>query len=245
MHFPIATYGRSDWGAWVGLSVVLAGGACGAAAVGDRPELLWLALPWIVPVAFFTWFFRDPDRTIPDEPGALISPADGVVSDVGVVREDGYLQGDALRIGIFLSPLDVHVNRMPCDATVRYRHHQSGAYGPAYSPDAAIRNESCSVGIESREPATLGLRLVVRQVVGAVARRIVCPVELGDEIARGERYGMIKLGSRTELWVPVEAGFTSAVAVGDRVRGGSTVLGRVPVATGGESETRAAAAAAV
>ncbi len=186
----------------------------------------WAAVLPFTGAALVAWFFRDPERTIPADPGILVSPADGVVADIETVEEPDFIGGRALRIGIFLSPLNVHVNRSPARGVVRHRLYRSGKFLAAYDRRAVEENEACAIGIECEAPpGKPPLRILVRQVVGVAARRIVCPAAPGQALERGERYGMIKFGSRTELWVPEGAGFTSRVKVGDVVRGGSTVMG--------------------
>ena len=176
------------------------------------------ALPWLAVVQFF----RDPERDGPDEPGMLLSPADGKVQDIEEVKACDYLEGPALRIGIFLSPINVHVNRSPCEGIVRHLAFRAGEFLPAYNPKAPTRNESQDLGIETKD----GIRILVKQISGVVARRIVCEAEEGQALGRGERYGMIKFGSRTELYVPIDAGFDVDVHLGQAVRGGRTVLMR-------------------
>jgi phosphatidylserine decarboxylase len=122
----------------------------------------------------------------------------------------------------------VHVNRSPARGTVRHRAYRAGKFLAAYDRRAVEENESCALGIECEAPAGRPpMKILVRQVVGVAARRIVCPAEPGRVLERGERFGMIKFGSRTELWVPAAAGFACRVRVGDRVRGGSSVIGEV------------------
>ena len=198
-----------------------------AAALLPAP-LCWVAVLPLAFAALVAWFFRDPERSIPGAPGLLVSPADGRVADIETVGGPEFLGGSAVRVGIFLSPLDVHVNRSPARGVVRVRDYRSGRFLAAYDRRAVEENESCALGIECEAPpGKPPVRVLVRQVVGVAARRIVCPAEPGRALDRGERYGMIKFGSRTELWVPVAAGFACRVKVGDRVRGGSTVLGEV------------------
>ncbi len=205
----------------------------GSAALGT--VLLLVGPPWAygAGIAFLgaflvCWFFRDPDRRVPTGPGLLVAPADGRVADIETLPGPPFLGGEAVRVGIFLSPLDVHVNRSPAAGTVRLREHRAGKCLPAYDRRAAEENESCALGLECPAPAGRPpIRLLVRQVAGVAARRIVCPVGPGAALAAGERFGMIKFGSRTELWVPASAGFTCRVKVGDRVRGGETVIGEV------------------
>lgn len=167
-------------------------------------------------------FFRDPERRIPEGDEKLVSPADGTVMDVGEAHEPEYIAGPATRIGIFLSILDVHVNRAPASGRVEHLKRRAGAFHLAYRPEAAAENESNAIGIAAAPPWSC--RLLVRQVSGAAARRIVCPLSPGQGIGRGERIGMIKFGSRTEVWIPARLAVRIAVRPGDAVRGGRTVL---------------------
>lgn len=211
---------------------VIAGGAVAA----QQPMLAWLGL---VPAAlglFVLSFYRDPERQGPSDPDAWVSPADGVVTDIATVDEPHYIGGKALRVGIFLSPLNVHVNRSPVAGTVEAVVARPGLCLPATGPSCIDQNESTLLGLRT----DAGLRVGVRQVTGALARTIVCGATAGQRLARGERYGMIKLGSRTELLVPVDAGFVPAVQLGDVVRGGLTVLGRLGAgATTGRADAAA------
>ena len=223
---------RPMFAPWGRKELLLYGGGClaaGAAAAALLPGA-WkgAALLPLAGAGLVAWFFRDPERTIPAEPGLLVSPADGVVADIAVVDEPSFLGGKATRVGIFLSPLNVHVNRSPAHGTVRHRAHRSGKFLKAYDPRAVEENEACALGIEceTRDPGK-PIKILVRQVVGVAARRIVCPAAPGDALGRGQRFGMIKFGSRTELWVPADLRFECRVRVGDRVSGGSTVIGTV------------------
>jgi phosphatidylserine decarboxylase len=217
-----AIWGRKELSLYGGGSVLL--GGVGALLLPG--PWAWLAIPPFVGAGLVAWFFRDPERRIPGEAGALVSPADGHVADIEEVDEPDWIRGRAVRVGIFLSPLDVHVNRSPAKGVVGHRSYRAGRYLAAYDRRAVEENESCALGIECEAPAGKpALRVLVRQVVGVAARRIVCPVAPGRALERGERFGMIKFGSRTELWVPAGAGFRCRVKVGDFVRGGATVLG--------------------
>lgn len=190
--------------------------ACAAAAFALRLLHPWSALAPLVPFAIVVWFFRDPERRAPEDPELLLAPADGTVTDVEEVDEPEFIGGKALRIGIFLSPFNVHVNRSPCAGIVRHVNYKPGDFIPAYNAEAARRNESIGLGLET--PA--GLRLLVKQISGVLARRIVCQAYRGDALARGQRYGMIKFGSRTELYIPVAAVAVCTVTPGSKVRGG-------------------------
>ena len=203
-------------------SVVLAllGGGLLAAALllhwAFYLPLTMVALGWLEIV----WFFRDPERIIPDDPAALLSPADGTVTHVEEVAEPSFSGGRALRISIFLSIFNVHVNRIPRISQVVRVRYFPGAFLDARNPDSAARNEQLWLDLE--EPNGRPLR--VKQIAGAVARRIVCWLKAGDTLEAGQRFGMIKLGSRTEILVPAGDVADVCVRVGTKVRGGTTVL---------------------
>lgn len=187
----------------------------------------WFFGPWwlvILPgglLAFTLWFFRDPARTIPDGPGLIVSPADGRVTDIVEIEEAELVNRRVRRIGIFLSVFDVHVNRAPADCRVVYTAEFQGTYHDARSPAASTHNTARTWGFECQD----GVLLVVRQITGAIARRIVPWARLDQRLVRGERFGMIRFGSRTEICLPLEAEVT--VRVGDRVQGGSTIIARL------------------
>jgi len=186
--------------------------ACMLALVGRRRAALMVALPGLASLGFF----RDPERVPPAVPGAVLAPADGTVMAVAGV-EDPFV-GPATRVSVFLSPLDVHVNRAPAAGVVRGVEWVRGQHLAAYRPEASDENERCTVTLEVDTA-----RVAVTQIAGVVARRIVCRVRPGDKLAAGERYGLIRFGSRTDLTVP--KGVQIRVAVGDRVRGGETIMG--------------------
>jgi phosphatidylserine decarboxylase len=164
----------------------------------------------------FLAFFRDPDRIAPVVPGAVLAPADGRV--MRVVEIDDPWVGRAVRVSIFLSPLDVHVNRSPVAALVEGVQHAAGRFLAAYRDEASELNERCTLALQG-EAARIG----VKQIAGVLARRIVCRARQGDKLQAGERYGLIRFGSRTDLVVP--QGTEIRVRVGDRVRGGETIMG--------------------
>lgn len=170
-------------------------------------------------------FFRDPQRQIPSETQVLLAPADGKITDICQVEEANFIKGKALRIGIFLSIFDVHINRTPCAGRVVYLQAQPGKFFNALRYQAASQhNQSNCVGIECPEhPAG---EVLVKQISGAIARRIVCDCRLGDNLAAGQRFGMIKFGSRTELFLPHQRCGKVVVKVGDKVRAGTTILVR-------------------
>lgn len=194
---------------------VFAGITAGAYLFGNA----WIAIVPFLLFLFMLWFFRDPDRTAPAGDDVFIAPADGKVIVVQKMREDRYLKADVVMVSIFMSPLNVHVNRAPCDGTVEKVQHNPGKFLKAFLPEAAIENENIAMVFATR----LG-RIVVTQVAGAVARRCVCRVPEGTVLSKGERYGMIKFSSRVDLYLPPDTGI--AVQLGDMVTAGETVIGR-------------------
>ena len=166
-------------------------------------------------------FFRDPERTTPADPGIIVAAADGRVMDIVDLDENEVLKTRTRRVGIFLSIFDVHTNRAPVDGRVIFRHHRPGLFVDARRPDCSEKNESMTWAFENPRAT-----IVVRQITGAIARRIVAWAEIGDELKKGERFGMIRFGSRTELYLPLSA--TILVKVGDHVAGGATPIARLP-----------------
>ena len=176
----------------------------------------WLAVVPLLVALFVMWFFRDPNRAIPSEPGALVSPADGKVTDVGVYSVNGEPR---TRISIFLNVFDVHVNRSPIEGVIRGAEYRKGKFLNAMAPASAEENEQNTVTVEGE-----GHSVVFKQIAGLIARRIVFTKKIGEHVERGERVGLIKFGSRTDVIFSPEA--QVVVKVGDRVKGGSTVLAR-------------------
>ncbi|MFP4056588.1 MAG: phosphatidylserine decarboxylase family protein [Candidatus Brocadiia bacterium] len=222
MRWPFTAYARRE----LALSVVVLGGATALLAW----QFVWAAPVPALLLVFVLCFFRDPERRVPGGEGQVVSPADGRVVDLEEVAENEFLGEQAVCVGIFMSVFDVHVNRAPLGGKVVYRSRRAGKFHDARTLAARRENASASLGLESGG----GTRLLVRQVAGLVARRIVCACAEGDELAKGQRFGMVKFGSRLEVYVPVSAGFRPLVGVGDRVRAGSTVLGQVEGREGGE-----------
>jgi phosphatidylserine decarboxylase len=184
-------------------------------------KVLLLALG-ILFMAFTLYFFRDPERVIAsDSDGIVISPADGKVVVVADIDDAEYFKGPAKQISIFLSPLNVHVNRNPISGTVDYYRYVEGEYLVAFHDKASELNERTHIGIRNDR-----MKMVVKQIAGAVARRIVCELKVGDTVRVGDRFGMIKFGSRTDLIVPRE--MVVEVKLGDRVVGGETIICRMP-----------------
>ena len=167
--------------------------------------------------AFMLYFFRDPSRNIPTVRDIFVSPADGAVVLIRNTREDKYLHADVKQISIFMSPFNVHVNRAPCDGVVKTVKHNKGSFVAAYREEASVRNENIEMVLETEYGDIL-----VRQVAGLVARRAVCRKKEGEELSRGERYGIIKFSSRVDLYIPKD--FAFKVEVHDKVLAGETVL---------------------
>jgi phosphatidylserine decarboxylase len=181
----------------------------------------------VVLVAVLVWilsFFRDPHRYCPSDPSILLAPADGRVTDIESLQETDFIGGSALRIGIFLSIFNTHINRAPCNVRVEKVTYKQGKYKNAMNPTSGRVNESNDLGLaRTDDPKD---RLIVRQISGAIARRIVCRAQQGQELAGGEKFGMIKFGSRTELYIPARQNAKCLVHVGDRVKAGLTPLVR-------------------
>jgi phosphatidylserine decarboxylase len=166
------------------------------------------------------YFFRDPDRIIPEGKNIFVSPADGKIILIRDVFESGHLKTDTKQISIFMSPFNVHVNRAPCDGRVLTVQHTPGLFLAAYKEDAPIRNENIAMVLEGG----LG-KVLVRQVAGFIARRAVCRVTPGEHLLRGERYGMIKFSSRLDVYLPKDTKIR--IKAGDKVLAGETVLGEL------------------
>ena len=183
-----------------------------------------LLLIALLAIAFSLYFFRDPKRTSPEETAnLLLSPADGKIVVVDELENEPlYLKGPARQISIFLSPLNVHVNRIPADGTMEYEEYVPGEYLVAWHPKASEKNERSQLGL--RHPS--GAKVLFKQIAGAVARRIVYYPKVGDKVKAGERFGIVKFGSRMDILVPPHVQVD--VRVGDRVAGGLTVLGHIP-----------------
>ena len=178
---------------------------------------------WFFLLLFFctVMFFRDPNRAAPVDPNVIVAAADGTVMDIVELDENEVVKNKTRRVGIFLSVFDVHTNRAPIDGRVVYRQHRSGIHVDARRRDCSEKNESMTWAFQNA-----GATIVVRQVTGAIARRIVAWANVGDELKKGERFGMIRFGSRTELYLPLSA--TVLVKVGDHVAGGATPIARLP-----------------
>jgi phosphatidylserine decarboxylase len=192
----------------------------GAVALGllSGTAVSWLlALPFLVVGAFFLFFFRDPARRVSSGDDAVLSPADGRVLVAGGATAAAAPDGTWQQVSIFLSPMDVHVNRVPVSGRVARVSFQRGTFLPAYHRDAAATNERSEIWIDHG-----GQLIVARQIVGILARRVVCRLQAGADVQAGDRYGIMKFGSRMDVFLPASA--TIRVQVGDVVRGGETVI---------------------
>jgi phosphatidylserine decarboxylase len=179
----------------------------------------WLfAAPFIALGAFFAFFFRDPERVSPVRPQAVLSPADGVVKFAGDAEPGVAPAGEWKQVSIFLSPMDVHVNRIPAAGTITKVSYTPGKFLPAYRHEAAAVNERSEVWIDRGN----GQTIVARQVVGVLARRVVCRATVGQQVEAGQRFGIMKFGSRMDVFMPSSAAIE--VKAGDVVRGGETVI---------------------
>jgi len=206
-------------------TVGLCGTAATWAALAVSPWYWGPALSLLVVWLFTIAFFRDPRRRVPEEEGVLVAPADGKVTEITRLEQYEGIDGPAIRIGIFLSIFDVHINRAPCAGRIVKTEYHRGEFLDARHPESGMRNEANTFVIEpdAGTESPIG-SIVIRQIAGVIARRIVCSIRPGDVVQRGQRVGMIKFGSRTELIVPAGCGLELAVAVDDRVRAGATVL---------------------
>jgi phosphatidylserine decarboxylase len=217
-RLPVTRWGLAELQimGWPLVALSLAIGAPG-------PPWCWFALAPLVVLGWLVYFFRDPHRAVPLDADAIVSPADGTVAEVTELDHYDFLNGPAVRVGIFLSIFNVHLNRAPRAGRVLDMHYKPGEFLNALNPESALRNEFMWIGCE--DAARPGVRWAVRQISGLIARRIVCALRPGQAVSRGEKFGMIKLGSRTELVLPRDA-VRIEVAVGDKVHAGSTVIAR-------------------
>jgi len=214
MRIPLTRYGYAQLWAY--------GSALTLAAVLSGFYFPYVTPLFVIVLAWLFSFFRDPERRVPEGAALLVAPADGRITDIDE-REEDLLGGKVRRVSIFLSIFDVHINRSPCSGRVVSTEYRPGKFLSATNRESARVNESNDVLIESDEVA--GARVLVRQIAGVIARRIVCECEPPSALARGERFGMIKFGSRTDLFVPVEHLARLDVETGQTVRAGSTVIG--------------------
>lgn len=225
MRIPLTKYGWPQVVVYPALLVV-AMLAVALGGISHTPPWAIIATEAVL-AAILVWalmFFRDPRRSVPPDGNLFLAPADGKVTDIEQMPQSDFLDGPALRIGIFLSIFNVHINRAPCNVRVEKIDYHQGKYLNAMNPLSAKVNESNTLTLtRTDEP---GGRLVVRQISGAIARRIVCEAKEGDELSQGQAFGMIKFGSRTELYVPAGEQIACMVRIGDTVKAGITPLVR-------------------
>ena len=206
---------------FIGIAVAIAAAAY-AGAIARRSFGLWLAAFVLTLLALWVaYFFRDPERMGDRGDRLVVSPADGKVIMITQVEEPAFMRGPALRISVFMNVFDVHVNRYPVNGTVTYLHYNEGKFINAARDKASLENEQMSVGIESGR-----YRVLTRQIAGLIARRIVTYPAQGDSVTQGDRMGIIRFGSRVDVFLPV--GSVARVQVGDRASAGVTVLAELP-----------------
>jgi len=193
-----------------------------AAVVWYATHLVGLTAVPVLLAAFFLWFFRDPRRTAPAGPGLIVSPGDGKVEEAEWIETTA---GGRLRVTIFLNVFDVHVNRVPVEGTVTLVDYRAGQFLNAMKAESAVLNEQTMITIDTGE-----FSVSFKQIAGLLARRIVCNLKVGDKVERGQRMGLIKFGSRVDVLMPAEANLR--VRVGDRVKGGISVIGAMPSVRG-------------
>lgn len=182
---------------------------------------LWLSLVFVALILYSLAFFRDPNRSDPSDQRAVVAAADGTVADIGEIDEKEFLKARTRRVGIFLSIFDVHTNRAPVAGRIAFQQFRKGLFFDARRPECSEKNEAMTWAFQNPRAT-----IVVRQLSGAIARRIVGWAKVGDELRRGERFGMIRFGSRTEVYLPLDAEIL--VKVGDHVKGGASVIARLP-----------------
>jgi phosphatidylserine decarboxylase len=182
---------------------------------------LWLSLIFIALILYTLVFFRDPNRSDPSDQRAVVAAADGTVADIEEIDEKEFLKARTRRVGIFLSIFDVHTNRAPVAGRIAFQQFRKGLFFDARRPECSEKNEAMTWAFQNPRAT-----IVVRQLTGAIARRIVGWAKVGDEVKRGERFGMIRFGSRTEVYLPLDAEIL--VEVGDHVKGGASVIARLP-----------------
>jgi phosphatidylserine decarboxylase len=221
---PFQWRSRIPFARWGLAELQLMGGPLLALTVWAAWACWYLALVPAVLLGLVVWFFRDPHRRVPHDPGTVVSPADGKIAEITRLEHHEFVGGPALRIGIFLSIFNVHINRAPGRSRVIALRYHPGKFLNALDPASALYNEAMWIGLEEDQPPYR--RMVVRQIAGAIARRIVCALRPGDILERGERFGMIKLGSRTELILSDTPGLQVTATVGQKVKAGSSVLAR-------------------
>ncbi|MEW6027217.1 MAG: phosphatidylserine decarboxylase family protein [Planctomycetota bacterium] len=213
MRLPLAKYSAGEIAVMLVITAVM-----GYVLFPIMPALV------VIPAAAFLftlYFFRDPNRRIPDGDNLIVSPADGTIIEIADANEDTFVREPCVKVAIFLSVFNVHINRAPCDGKVTLLDYRKGRFLVASKPEASSHNERNSIGITSGH----SLRILVRQIAGIIAQRIVCGLEMNQQVKRGERVGMIKFGSRTEIYIPKSRLERLEVKLNDKVKGGETVIG--------------------
>jgi phosphatidylserine decarboxylase len=223
MRIPLTKYG---WPQVVTIPVVVLAVMAAFLLIGILLLPAWaivsIELILAVILIWILTFFRDPERYCPLDKNLLVAPADGKITDIEIVEEKNYIGGAAIRFGIFLSIFDTHINRAPCNVKVENITYKKGQYKNAKNPLSGRVNESNELSlIRTDNPRD---RLIVRQISGAIARRIVCHAQQGQNLSGGEKFGMIKFGSRTELFAPASKNTKCLVKIGDKVKAGQTPL---------------------
>ena len=210
-----------------GLVFIVSGGLLSIILIfaAARLDNIWFfsgAVLFAILTVFCTYFFRDPERTITEKPLALVSPADGKVIGIDTLATHNFTGFETIKISIFLSVFDVHVNRVPAEGVIDFVNYNPGEFFAAFEDKASDRNEQTEIGMTTDS----GHKIIFKQIAGLIARRIVCKLEKGDTVKRGQRFGLIRFGSRTELFLP--AGTDIRIKVGDKVDGGSSLIGFLP-----------------
>lgn len=229
----LTRYGKKEWGLATAVALVLLAISIFCAFFFSLNSGIYYSILILVVWAAFAGFFRDPERKIPQQTDLLLSPADGVVKDIELIRSadeprlaELFEGHDMLRIGIFLSVFNVHINRSPVDLEVKLRDHKDGCYHDARDARAIRENESLLLaGIADMSGTKFPI--AVKQISGAIARRIVCEAQPGSSLKRGEQYGMIKFGSRTEVYLPAQNKLDIKICIGDKVQSGTSILARL------------------
>ena len=206
---------------FIAIAAVIAAGAFGF-AIARRSWGLWLAAFVLLLLALWVaYFFRDPERTGDRGPSLVVSPADGKLIMITEVDEPSFIQGRAVRLSIFMNVFNVHVNRYPVDGVVRYVHYNKGKFFNAAAEKSSLENEQMSVGIDTGRH-----RILVRQIAGLIARRIVTYSKVGETVRQGDRMGIIRFGSRVDVFLPVNS--TLRARIGDITVAGVTILAELP-----------------
>jgi len=215
----IAKYGASTVAWIIGFSIVLL-----LFSFLIKPFLIkiFLIILAVSISGFALFFFRDPERKVPNGDDIIISPADGKVFLIREFFENEFILDDAIQVSIFMSPLNVHVNRIPISGEIKFLKYVPGKYTVAFDEKSSENNERKIIGIETED----GLKVIVKQIAGFIARRIVCGVEKGDKVKAGQRYGMIKFGSRVDVIMPKNK-VEIIISEGQKVRAGETIIAKV------------------